>query len=64
MKSFPLPLRFSIPTVLILCGGLLGVTSFNQEVAENYKKTELNTKDYLQISAGQTSRILEYLYRR
>ncbi len=64
MKSFPLPLRFSIPAVLILCGGLLGVTSFNQEVAENYKKTELNTKDYLQISAGQTSRILDYLYRR
>jgi len=65
MKSFPLPLRFSIPMVLILCGGLLGVTSFNQEVAENYKKTELNTtKDYLQISAGQTSRILDYLYRR
>jgi len=64
IKSFPLPLRFSIPAVLILCGGLLGVTSFNQEVAENYKKTELNTKDYLQISAGQTSRILDYLYRR
>jgi signal transduction histidine kinase/ActR/RegA family two-component response regulator len=64
MKSFPLPLRFSIPAVLILCGGLLGITSFNQEIAETYKKTELNTKNYVQISAGQTSRILDYLYRR
>ena len=64
MKSFPLPLRFSIPAVLILCGGLLGITSFNQEIAESYKKTELSTKNYVQISAGQTSRILDYLYRR
>jgi len=64
MKSFPLPLRFSIPAVLILCGGLLGITSFNQEIAETYKKAELSTKNYVQISAGQTSRILDYLYRR
>ena len=63
-SRFPLPLRFSIPAVLILCGGLLGITSFNQEIAESYKKTELSTKNYVQISAGQTSRILDYLYRR
>ena len=64
MKSFPLPLRFSIPSILILCGGLLGITSFNQEINETYKKTEINTKNYVQISAGQTARILDYLYRR
>jgi signal transduction histidine kinase/ActR/RegA family two-component response regulator len=64
MKNFPLPLRFSIPAILILCGGLLGITSFNQEVAETYKRTEIDTKNYVQISAGQTSRILDYLYRR
>lgn len=64
MKSFPLPLRFSIPSILILCGGLLGITSFNQEIDETYKKTEINTKNYVQISAGQTARILDYLYRR
>ncbi|PPJ65158.1 ATP-binding protein [Cuspidothrix issatschenkoi] len=64
MKSFPLPLRFSIPSILILCGGLLGITSFNQEIYETYKKTEITTKNYVQISAGQTARILDYLYRR
>jgi signal transduction histidine kinase len=64
MKSFPLPLRFSIPLILILCGGLLGITSFNQEIDETYKKTEITTKNYVQISAGQTARILDYLYRR
>ncbi|MBE9231950.1 response regulator [Cuspidothrix issatschenkoi LEGE 03284] len=64
MKSFPLPLRLSIPLILILCGGLLGITSFNQEIDETYKKTEINTKNYVQISAGQTARILDYLYRR
>jgi signal transduction histidine kinase len=64
MKSFPFPLRFSIPLILILCGGLLGITSFNQEIDETYKKTEITTKNYVQISAGQTARILDYLYRR
>ncbi|OBQ30202.1 MAG: histidine kinase [Aphanizomenon flos-aquae MDT14a] len=64
MRNFPLPLRFSIPAVLILCGGLMGIISFNQEVSEAYIKTEINTKNYVQISAGQTSRILDYLYRR
>lgn len=39
MKSFPLPLRFSIPAILILCGSLLGITSFNQEINEAYHKT-------------------------
>jgi signal transduction histidine kinase/ActR/RegA family two-component response regulator len=63
MKNFPLPLKFSIPAILILCGSLLGITSFNQEICETYKKTEITTKNYIQISAGQTSRILDYLYR-
>lgn len=64
MRNFPLPLRFSIPAVLILCGGLMGIISFNREVSEAYIKTEINAKNYVQISAGQTSRILDYLYRR
>ncbi|MEA5619365.1 response regulator [Cronbergia sp. UHCC 0137] len=64
MKSFPLPLRFSIPAILIFCGSLLGINSFNQEVSDAYKKTEINTKNYVAISAGQTARILDYLYRR
>ncbi|WP_223807447.1 ATP-binding protein [Pseudanabaena sp. UWO311] len=64
LSSFPISLRISIPTILIFCGGLLGLTSFNQEINQAYQKTEINTKNYVQISAGQTSRILDYLYRR
>lgn len=62
--QFPISLRISIPTILIVCGGLLSLTSFNQEINAAYQKTEINTKNYVQISAGQTSRILDYLYRR
>ncbi len=64
LSGFPISLRISIPAILIFCGGLLGLTSFNQEINEAYQKTEINTKNYVQISAGQTSRILDYLYRR
>ena len=64
LPIFPISLRISIPTILIFCGGLLGLTSFNQEINQAYQKTEINTKNYVQISAGQTSRILDYLYRR
>ena len=64
LPNFPISLRISIPAILIVCGGLLGITSFNQEINEAYQKTEINTKKYVQISAGQTSRIFDYLYRR
>ena len=62
--NFPVSLRISIPIILIFCGGLLGLTSFNYEVHEAYQKREINTKNNVQITAGQTSRILDYLYRR
>jgi signal transduction histidine kinase/ActR/RegA family two-component response regulator len=64
MKKFPLPLRYSIPLILIFFGSLFGITSFNKEITETYKKTETSTKNYLRISAGQTSKILDYLYGR
>jgi diguanylate cyclase (GGDEF)-like protein/PAS domain S-box-containing protein len=64
MKRFPISLRISIPTILVICGSVLGIVSFNQEINEAYQRTELNTKNYVQISAGQTSRVLDYLYRR
>ena len=57
LPIFPISLKISIPTILIFCGGLLGLTSFNQEINDAYQKTEINSKNYVQISAGQTSRI-------
>jgi hypothetical protein len=64
MRHFPFPLKFSIPASLILCSSLLGIMSFNREITATYQKTELSTKNYIQIIGGQTSRILDYLYRR
>jgi len=64
MKRFPTSLRISIPTILVICGSVLGIASFNQEINQAYQRTELDTKNYAQISAGQTSRVLDYLYRR
>lgn len=64
MRHFPFPLRFSIPASLILCSSLLGIISFNREIAATYQRTEINTHNYIEIIGGQTARILDYLYRR
>jgi PAS domain S-box-containing protein len=64
MKRFPFPLRFSIPAILILSSSLLGITSFKQEIATTYQATEINMKNFVQVSAGQTARILDYINRK
>jgi signal transduction histidine kinase/DNA-binding NarL/FixJ family response regulator len=64
MKRFPFPLKFSIPTILILYGSLLGLISFKEEITESYQKAETSSKDFLQTSASRTVSILDYVYRR
>jgi len=64
MKRFPFPLKFSIPTILILYGSLLGLISFRQEITESYQKAEISSKDFVQTSASRTASILDYVYRR
>ena len=64
MERFPFPLKFSIPTILILYGSLLGLLSFKQEITESYQKAETISKDYVRTSASRTASILDYLYRR
>ena len=64
MKRFPFPLKFSIPTILILYGSLLGLISFRQEITESYQKAETSSKDFVQTSASRTASILDYVYRR
>jgi PAS domain S-box-containing protein len=64
MKYFPFPLRFSIPAILILSSSLLGMTSFKQEIVATYQATESNMKNFVQVSAGQTSRMLDYINRK
>ncbi len=64
MRKFPPPLRFSIPIVLLLLGGLSSVYSFQREVALAERRNEQNVSNYTQFLGDHTSGILEYLYRR
>ncbi len=64
MRKFPPPLRFSIPIVLLLLGGLSSVYSFQREVALAERRNEQNVSSYTQFLGDHTSGILEYLYRR
>ncbi len=64
MERFPFPLKYSIPTILIVYGTVLGLISVNNELSETYQKVEANTKNYVRISASRTAGILDYLFRR
>jgi PAS domain S-box-containing protein len=64
MKRFSLPLRFSIPTILVLFSTLLGVFSFQREVSLSNSREEEHAVHDLRLVGSQTSGILEYLYRR
>jgi len=63
MQRLLFPLRFSIPTILILFGGLLGFFSFRKEIAESYQRTEHVTEDYVE-GYSRTAGVLDYLFRR
>jgi len=61
MKQFPLPIRFSIPAVLLLFGSLVGLFSFEREVSLSYaqKRVEPSGK----ILWESNIRDVGYLYR-
>ena len=48
MQRFPLPLKYSIPTILIISGSFLGLVSFNREIKVTYAKAEASAKTYLE----------------
>jgi PAS domain S-box-containing protein len=64
MKRFSLPLRFSIPTILVLFSSLLGVFSFQREVYLSDLRTEEEVSHDIRFSGNQISGMLEYLYLR
>jgi signal transduction histidine kinase len=63
MHRFPFPLRFSIPTMLLLFGSVLGLVSFEQEVSQANIRAEQEIKEQATFFASQTSGLLEYQYR-
>jgi len=42
MKKFPLPLRLSIPAILLLFGGFISLFSFQRELGISYTNTEVD----------------------
>ena len=64
MKRFPFPLRFSVPAILLLFGGLLGLFSFQREVSLSNLRTEENADRQVAFSGDQTAETLEYLLRK
>lgn len=64
MKQFPLPLRLSIPAVLLLFGSLVGLFSFEREVSLSYLRAEEESSRHARFFGNQTSGMLEYLYRK
>lgn len=63
LHRFPLPIRLSIPLILIVFGGILGLLSFRQEIIDSDETKTENAKNHLKIYAGQTTRVLDYLER-
>lgn len=63
MKQFPLPLRFSIPAILLLFGSLVGFFSFQREVSLSYHRVEEEASRRASFFGNQTAGMLEYLYR-
>ena len=64
MKRFPFPLRFSIPAIILVFGGLLGFFSFQSEVSLSNQRTEEDASYRARFSGTKTSGMLEYLFRK
>jgi signal transduction histidine kinase len=63
MKRLPLPLRYSMPAILIVMGGLLSAYSFWRETSLADSRNETTMREYAKFSGDRISGILEYLYR-
>jgi len=64
MKRFPFPLRVSIPSILLLFGGLSGLFSFQKELTLSHGRTEAEALRQARFLGDQTSGMLEYLFRK
>jgi len=64
MKWFPLPLRYSIPVILILLSTIFGIYSFQHEMKWSYLRHENYEKQEATAIGNNLSKMLEYLCRR
>ena len=64
MKWFPIPLRYSIPVLLILFSIIFGIYSFQREMKWSYSRHEIYEKQEATAIGNNLSKMLEYLYRQ
>lgn len=64
MKRFPLPLKLTVPTVLMVLGSLTGGWVMFQQLQLASLRLETEGRNYAKQASLQTSSLLEYLYRR
>ena len=66
MKKFsiPLPIRFSIPVILLIFGSVLSIFSFQRDVSLSSARKEKQAISQASFSGDQTSGTLEYLFRK
>jgi signal transduction histidine kinase len=64
MKRFPFPLRYSIPVLLMLMGGVLSTYTFIRETTLANQRNIEQTKQYARFASSRTSGMLEHLYQR
>ena len=62
MKWFPIPLRYSIPVILILFSIIFGIYSFQHEMKWSYFRHENYEKQEAIAIGNYLSTMLEYLY--
>ena len=66
MKKFsiPLPIRVSIPVILLIFGSVLSIFSFQRDVSLSSARKEKQAISQASFSGDQTSGTLEYLFRK
>jgi two-component system, NtrC family, sensor kinase len=63
-KSFPWPLKVSIPLVLLFFGSSISIFSFQRELSYSGQRAGRQILEEAQFTADQTSTTLEYLFRK
>lgn len=63
-RYFPFPLRFMMPTFLLLLGSVLGILGTMQELSSAHRRTAEQSIERAKLVGSQTSAVLEYNYRK
>lgn len=63
MKVFPLPLRFSVPIIIVFFGTILAVFTFQNEMSQSHQDLEARFISHAREDVSGTAAIVEYFYR-